>query len=348
MFWNKHTLTNLTILLTAVAVGLMCSTVLAKKPPRPPKPPETPPDPAIVYNDGGSIFVMDADGSNQTLVLTYAGSSLSLAPNWSPDGTHISFNGRYDNPLPHGIYTVNIDASEPTLLAPVENWWDTTGAVWSPVPTPDGEYKLLFVSRPVVDADGNGFTDLFLMNTDGTGLVNLTNTPDRSETGPTWAPTGDSIAVVAYETCCDADNLLILDLGIDENGALEIVTETNMSYLAEVAGNALPSDLKWLDWAKTQDKIAMTLSSPDSGQDIWVLDLATYDLVQLTGIDFGANSGERQSTWSPDDSQIAFFMSGGRGKDKGGIFVMNADGSGVTKLNRRGRNPDWWRNWVAQ
>lgn len=352
MFWNKQAKRNLTILLTAVAVVLVCgSAALAKKPPRPPKPPETPPNPAIVYRDVSDIWVMDADGSNKTVVLRYAGSRASLSPSWSPDGTQIAFNGRYapspKDIWPKGIYTVDLDGSNVTFLAAVENWADNTGAVWSPVPTPDEQEKLLFVSRPVVDADGRGFTELFLMNTDGTGLVNLTNTPDRSETGPTWGPDGCRFAAEAYHVYGDS-SLIICELGLDEWGNVVIVGETNISDLAAAAGKTLPSDFRSLAWANTQDKIAMTVSSPDSGPDIWILDLETYDMVQLTGIDFGADLSEKHPTWSPDDSQIAFCIFGPRGKDNAGIFAIDVETGVVTKLNRRGLNPDWWRNWAQQ
>jgi len=349
MLWNKQTRRTLTILLMAVAVGVVCgAAALAKKPPRPPKPPETPPNPAIVYGDGVDIWVMDADGSNKTEVLRYAGSTLPLAPNWSPDGTQIVFNGRYA-PLPHdvwpyGIYTVNLDGTEPTFLAPVENWWDNTGVVWPPVPTPDGQGKLLFVSRPVMDANGNGFTDLFLMDTDGTGLVNLTNTPDRSETGPTWAPDGCRFAAKGYQVYGNF-SLIVCELGLDGQGNVVIASETNISDLARDAGKPLPSDLKWMAWANTQDKIAMTVP-PE--HDIWILDLETFDMEQLTGAGYGAEGGERHATWSPDDSKIAYWTSGGRGKDKAGIFAIDVATGVVTKLNRRGRHPDWWRNWAEQ
>jgi len=47
-------------------------------------------------------------------------------------------------------------------------------------------------------------------------------------------------------------------------------------------------------------------------------------------------------TWSPDDARLAFYRGG---KDPG-IYVMNADGSGATKLAslQNGGETDWRRN----
>jgi TolB protein len=39
-------------------------------------------------------------------------------------------------------------------------------------------------------------------------------------------------------------------------------------------------------------------------------------------------------TWSPDGSQLAFFRTDG-------IYVVNADGSGMRRLIQEGQYPDW-------
>lgn len=40
--------------------------------------------------------------------------------------------------------------------------------------------------------------DISVMNPDGSGIVNLSNTPDRGEAYPTWSPDGTGIAFVAH------------------------------------------------------------------------------------------------------------------------------------------------------
>ena len=91
------------------------------------------------------------------------------------------------------------------------------------------------------------------------------------------------------------------------------------------------------DWARTQDKIAVV--ALDFG-DIWVIDLADpLNPVNLTNT---LDIGSTMPSWSPDDTKIVFTISVD-------IYVMNADGSGVTQIAKAKKNvfrlwtPDWRR-----
>jgi hypothetical protein len=48
----------------------------------------------------------------------------------------------------------------------------------------------------------------------------------------------------------------------------------------------------------------------------------------------------REPAWSPDGRLIAFARRGGR-RCRGGLWVMNADGTGARRVAVNGRNPDW-------
>lgn len=56
--------------------------------------------------------------------------------------------------------------------------------------SPDGT-RIAFARGP---AGSNTTTDLFVINVDGTGLQQLTNTPNFSENEPSWSPDGGSLA----------------------------------------------------------------------------------------------------------------------------------------------------------
>ena len=124
-----------------------------------------PPDPAIVYtketgaSGGSDLMVMNADGSNQRVVLAAAGGPFMTAA-WSPDGSRIAFD-RTD-----GLYVIDVDGSNLTRI------YDGAagGAAWSPVPAPDGSYRIAF---------HDGDLDLWVVAPDGSGLANLTNTATR-------------------------------------------------------------------------------------------------------------------------------------------------------------------------
>jgi Tol biopolymer transport system component len=65
----------------------------------------------ILYNSGRSIYVMDRDGGNKTL-LSYdpAVNGFAVAPTWGPDGTTVAFKGL------QGFYVMNADGTNLKLL----------------------------------------------------------------------------------------------------------------------------------------------------------------------------------------------------------------------------------------
>jgi hypothetical protein len=102
--------------------------------------------------DGCDVYVMNADGSNRRQ-LTSDGNSFD--PGWSPDGQQIVFatyrGGQY------GIWVMNADGTgaHPVASAPYAQH-----PVWSP----DGR-RIAYDA----DADGDGFNELMVFNTDGSG-----------------------------------------------------------------------------------------------------------------------------------------------------------------------------------
>ncbi|MBA3356463.1 MAG: PD40 domain-containing protein, partial [Pyrinomonadaceae bacterium] len=124
------------------------------------------------------MYLINVDGSNQTQITQPPSSSEDVAPAWSPDGSKITV-ARCFNSNGFGCYTtshlwgVNADGSNPTKLT------DTLASThaWSP----DGT-KIIFGS---VD-DSLEPRDLFVMNPDGSGLTNITNTDGTRERSPSW------------------------------------------------------------------------------------------------------------------------------------------------------------------
>ncbi len=76
-------------------------------------------------------------------------------------------------------------------------------------------------------------------------------------------------------------------------------------------------------------------------QQVWVVDADGSNTLNLTQ---NANMHSEHPTWSPDGSQIAFhaYEPGGLGD----IYIMNADGSGVTNVTNSSIG-DWWPSWSS-
>jgi len=164
------------------------------------------------------IYTIDADGTGLQQVTE---NSWDLGPVWSPDGHKIAFYGSVTGLAddPGDVWVVNADGTGRTMLT------DGNNADNSPAWSPDGS-KIVFSSDRggdlgiyVMGADGSGVEkltdvgdlpswspdgakiayacdyDVCVMNSDGTGSVNLTNTGLVHEhTMPgSWSPDGTKI-----------------------------------------------------------------------------------------------------------------------------------------------------------
>jgi TolB protein len=129
----------------------------------------------ILYADPGPpswIGIINADGSGRNRV---PNTDEGEYPSWSPDGKWIAFN---NNVIGSGrMYIINVDGSGLVDLSSVGEGHEVD---WSP----DGR-SILFVSGR--DQDQPGYTDIYVMRPDGSGVKRLTRT--RGEL-PAWSPDG--------------------------------------------------------------------------------------------------------------------------------------------------------------
>jgi Tol biopolymer transport system component len=125
------------------------------------------------------IYVMDADGSNQTQLT----SSIEYSAMWSPDGTRIVFVSERDGAAE--IYVMNADGSNQTNLTGTYNVLPYAPYNDAPAWSPDGT-QLAFSS------DRDGQVEVYVMDADGSNLTRLTNSSGSDE--PLWSADGLKIA----------------------------------------------------------------------------------------------------------------------------------------------------------
>ena len=122
---------------------------------------------------GAGLFTVNADGSG--LAQVHGSGS---QPAWSPDGSRIAFGDG-------AIYLIDPDGSNLTPLV------SGMGSMDDPAWSPDGT-RIAF---------GGAVTnqDIFVVDADGSNLVNITNTADPSgEIQPSWSPDGQQIIFTGF------------------------------------------------------------------------------------------------------------------------------------------------------
>lgn len=296
----------------------------------------TAPDPAIAFTVSDStskyLMIMNADGTNQKILLQQPKqANISFgAPNWSPDGTQLVFGSNIQG---SGIYIINKDGTALHKVVATNDWF-FNDAVWSPAPAADSLPKIAFADN----FPGLGCHDLFIVNLDGTGLLNLTNSPGLDEFYPTWDHYATRLA--GQSSDCNVGTPMHLykyDLAL-VNGVVGITSTTDLT----AAGPLQNSQIYKPDWAKTQDKIvveARLLSDIDNSA-LWEVGLADpANPVELTAT-YGISA--LSPSWSPDDSRMVFQWNTFSAKYH--MYVINADGSGLADLGATGSRPDWRRN----
>jgi TolB protein len=118
----------------------------------------------------GEIYVMNANGTNKVNLTNHP--DWDYAPKWSPFDDKIVFY-RYVNSQNREIFVMNADGSAQTNLS------NNSGMDFYPSWSPSG-LQVAFQTYY------NGWTDLYIINANGSGFFNLTNTPNFAEITVDW------------------------------------------------------------------------------------------------------------------------------------------------------------------
>jgi Tol biopolymer transport system component len=154
--------------------------------------------------------------------------------------------------------------------------------VMDPEPSPDGS-RIVFVVADYTQGTG----DIYIMNRDGSNVVQLTTDPELDDQ-PSWAPDGARIAFRSFRDQRDGDIYVM-----NPDGSQQI----------NVYPDPVPAvfDLARPSWSPNGARIAFS-SNEGGTHDIWTMRPDGSDRVQIT------NSADldTEPAWSPDGTLLAF------------------------------------------
>jgi Tol biopolymer transport system component len=175
-----------------------------------------------------------------------------------------------------------------------------------------------------------GNYELFTMNPDGSGLLNLTNTSPQWEGNAAYSPDGTKIAFGG-----DRDDVYWQIYVMNSDG-------TNIKRLTSTFGTA---DNWEPTWSPDGSKIAFTSTRDGDGEEIWVMNADGTNQVKLTDT---PGSQNLQPDWSPDGSKIAF-LTNRHSPYNFELYVMSVDGTNQTRITNNmdlaGANNDYYPEW---
>lgn len=258
-------------------------------------------------------FVSDRDGNEEIYwILSNGMGEENLTrnpandghPSWAPSGDRLVFHSNRISSDNYEIFVMNLKEGVVTRLTNNPGW--DGQPEWSP----DGT-KIAFESLRT------GTFEVFVMNSDGTNVVNLTQ--GQSGGYPAWSPDGTQIA---FHSSRSGYNQIYV-VNADGSGLRQVTNHPSENWMP-----------RW-----SPDGTYIVFSSNRNGNwDIFRINIDGTNLIQLTN---DPHDDWWPVSFSPDGEKIAFASNRYGTWD---IFIMNKDGTGVTRLTSS-TSQDWWPAW---
>jgi len=258
--------------------------------------------------DGNNeVYVMNPDGSNQ--IRLTLNSRNDIRPDISPNGQQIIFaSNRITETNLSGdfeIFVMSLEGEAGGVRQLTFNASEDTWPRWSP----NGQW-IAFHSN----VDGN--FEIYVIRPDGTDLTRVTDYAGLDQY-PEWSPNGKQLAIRR-----DTD-IYVIDL--DGSNPIQLTDEA-------IGFNQMAS------WSPDGKRLAF-LSNRLGYGSVFVMDVDGSNQVNLTPKpdEVPASAwGSRAPAWSRNGQSIYFTGRRPETSVNENVFVMNADGTGVTQLTSTG------------
>jgi len=179
--------------------------------------------------------------------------------------------------------------------------------------------KIVFNQSP------NGTAQIFIVNADGSGFKQLTNTAGNSKNYPKWSPDGTKIAFSSVVI-----NEAIFVMNADGSNVRQLT-------------NGNPGSDRRPVWSPDGSKIAFLSSRDGADSKIYVMNA---DGSNVTPLSSNPKAAGTHLSWSPDGQKIAFTrIEPGGDFGQYDIHVINADGTNLKNLTNSLLASDYYPEW---
>jgi WD40-like Beta Propeller Repeat len=263
---------------------------------------------SATINGNGDIYLLNVDsalsGEHPIIKRLTTNPAADFDPTWSPDGLQIAFRSQRDGN--DEIYVMNADGTCQINLT------NDPLADWSPAWSPDGR-QIAFAHF----FDNNPFTDIVLINRDGSGLTRLTHAHGEY---PAWSPDGSRIA---FASARDGNYEIYV---MNSNGSNQTRLTNNPAYDMSPFWSPDGTQITF-DTQRDHYPPAETGIGPEF--EVHRISANGSEDTQLTN----NNAEDRFPNWGLN-GLIAF-------SSNGSLVIMNSDGSKQIKLLDSGMFPAW-------